>query len=163
MPTRGRKPKTRAQKERAGNPGNRPLNDREPEYELKAPRCPSHLPAEAKAEWKRRVPELAKAAAISPCHIAVLCAYCEAWARYVKASKHVQEFGEVIMSPKTKTIYASPYLHILTAAEKQMVAYATELGITPSSQTRIVSGKLRGGSGKSGKEKFFKPRIAKMG
>lgn len=162
MATRGRKPKTRAQKERAGNPGKRPLNDREPEYEAKAPRCPAHLPAEAKREWKRRVAELHEAGAVSPCHIAVLCAYCEAWARYVKASKNVQEFGEVIVSPKTKTIYASPYLHILTAAEKQMVAYAAELGITPSSQSRIIGGKVRGDKA-SGKSKFFNPRIAKTG
>ncbi len=162
MATRGRKPKRRDQHERAGNPGKRPLNDREPEYEKKAPRCPSHLPDEAKREWKRRVSELHAAGAISPCHTAVLCAYCEAWARYVKASKNVQEYGEVLISPKTKTPYPSPYLHVLTSAEKAMVKYAAEIGITQTSQSRVMSSKIRGDKA-SGKARFFKPRIAETG
>lgn len=161
MATRGRKPKRRDQRIADGNPGRRPLNDREPEYEQKAPRCPSHLPDEAKREWKRRVVELSKAGAISPCHIAVLCAYCEAWARYVRSSLDVQEHGTVLISKRTGDPYTSPYLNVLTASEKQMVQYAAELGITPVSQTRVKSSKVRGK--KDSKSKFFSPRIAKTG
>jgi P27 family predicted phage terminase small subunit len=138
MGKRGPKPKPTAAKRLAGNPGKRPLNDAEPQYDG-APKMPDHLPAEAKAEWKRRVPEMARQGVVTDHDAAVLCAYCEAWARYVKASKNVQQYGEVIVSPKTNTPYASPYLHIQTAAEKQMVAYAAELGLTPSARSRVTA------------------------
>ncbi len=76
MATRGRKPKGRIQRIAEGNPGRRPMNDREPEFEQKAPECPEHLPEEAKREWDRRVAELSGAGVVAPCHVAVLCAYC---------------------------------------------------------------------------------------
>ena len=50
---RGRKPKATALKRLEGNPGNRPLNDREPQPPASQPSCPAHLSATAKAEWKR--------------------------------------------------------------------------------------------------------------
>lgn len=141
--TPGRKPKRRDQAIADGNTGHRALNDREPEYELAAPECPDHLPAEAKAEWDRRVPELVEAGAISPCHVATMTVYCEAWARYVRASLNVQKYGELLVSPKTNIPYTSPYLNVLISAEKMVLACASELGITPVSQSRIQSTKTR--------------------
>ena len=52
MATRGRKPKPTALKELEGNPGKRPLNDREPKPEKKAPPCPKWLNDDAKKEWR---------------------------------------------------------------------------------------------------------------
>jgi P27 family predicted phage terminase small subunit len=153
----GRKPKPTAAKRLAGNPGKRPLNENEPQYDG-APEMPDHLPAEAKAEWQRRVPEMSRQGVVTDHDAAVLCAYCEAWARYVKASKNVQKYGEVIVSPKTNTAYASPHLHILTAAEKQMVTYAAELGLTPSARSRVTATPPKAQDGKS---RFFSPRIHK--
>ena len=39
-----------------GNPGRRPLNDREPKPGAGPPRCPPYLDEEAKRQWKRLLP-----------------------------------------------------------------------------------------------------------
>ena len=48
---RGRKPTPTAIKVLEGNPGKRPLNDREPQPPKKAPSCPKWLEPDAKREW----------------------------------------------------------------------------------------------------------------
>ena len=53
MATRGRKPKPTALKVLEGNPGKRPLNDREPVPPKGTLKCPAWLLPEAKKEWKR--------------------------------------------------------------------------------------------------------------
>ena len=53
MAARGRKPKPTALKLLEGNPGKRPLNDKEPKPQKKAPSCPKWLDPEAKKEWRR--------------------------------------------------------------------------------------------------------------
>ena len=55
---RGRKPKPTALKQQEGNPGKRPLNEREPTPPKGTIRCPNWLEAEAKKEWKRLAPSL---------------------------------------------------------------------------------------------------------
>ena len=58
MATRGRKPKPTALKVLEGNPGKRPLNDREPVPPKGTLKCPAWLLPEAKKEWKRLAPAL---------------------------------------------------------------------------------------------------------
>ena len=58
MATRGRTPKPTALKELEGNPGHRPLNDKEPRPKSKALACPSNLSKEAKKEWRRLCKEM---------------------------------------------------------------------------------------------------------
>jgi P27 family predicted phage terminase small subunit len=149
---RGRKAKPTAAKRLAGNPGKRPLNDAEPQFDG-VPEMPDHLPAEAQAEWKRRVPALVERGVVTEQDVAVLCAYCEAWDQYVTASKNLQKYGAVIVSPKTGTPYASPYQNMMSGARKEMVAYAAELGMTPSARSRVIATKPKQDNDKS---RFFK-------
>src|SRR5580704_2760820 len=58
MGYRGPIPKPSAIARAEGNPGKRRLNDCEPQPRATTPRCPDHLDAEAKKEWKRLVPVL---------------------------------------------------------------------------------------------------------
>ena len=69
--------------------------------------------------------------------MAALMAYCRAFSLFVEADKHVQKFGSMLVSKRTQNVYQSPYVHQMTAASKQMVAVATEFGLTPSSRTRV--------------------------
>ena len=50
---RGRKPKPTVLKVLSGNPGKRPLNDREPKAQAGIPEPLPWLDAEAQAEWRR--------------------------------------------------------------------------------------------------------------
>ncbi len=137
MATRGRKPKPTATKRREGNPGRRPLNEREPKLEARVPSCPRHLDAVAKAEWKRVAGLLFKKGVITLADRGVLTAYCRAWSLAIEADAKIQKYGTVLQSEKTGAFYQSPYLNQLTAAQKDLVRFAGELGMTPVSRTRV--------------------------
>ena len=49
----GRKPLPTVLKVLRGNLGRRPLNEYEPKPEVRLPRPPSHLSAQARREWRR--------------------------------------------------------------------------------------------------------------
>ena len=81
MGKRGPKPTPTAQLRLVGS---RELETRrdEPQPELGAPKMPYKLPAEAKAEWKRVVPELTKVGVLALIDRAVLITYVESWSEY---------------------------------------------------------------------------------
>lgn len=135
--TRGRKPKPTAQKQLEGNPGKRPFNVLEPQIPEAALRCPSHLDAIARTEWKRLAPLLKQAKQVTAVDRAVLAGYCTAWSAYVTSDSAVQKYGDVLISEKTGTPYCSPYVNLRSMAMKQMCHYAVELGITPSARSRV--------------------------
>ena len=134
---RGRKPKPTAQKRLEGNPGKRPLNDREPRIPKAVLRCPRHLDAEARREWQRIAPLLKRAGVATAVDRAFLAGYCVAWSAFVSADRAVQQYGEVLMSDKTGQAYASPYINLRAMALKQLHRYGVELGIGASSRSRI--------------------------
>jgi len=152
MARRGRKPKPTELKRRAGNPGRRKLNDQEPTPALRAPPCPRHLDRIARREWRRLCRELLELGILTDLDRAVLIAYCESWSLYVQAREKVAEEGSVLISSKG-TPYASPYHNQMTAAMKAMVGYAAELGMTPSSRSRVTA---RPPTAQADKKRFFK-------
>ena len=79
MATRGRKPKPTALKLLEGNPGKRPLNDREP-VPLKGDiKCPDWLLPEAKKEWKRLAPALEAMGVLTMADLTAFEGYCQAY------------------------------------------------------------------------------------
>ena len=136
MGKRGRKPKPTLLKMRAGNPGRRPLGN-EPQPKLRAPPCPRFLGKTARAEWRRVCPELIEQGILTNLDRAVLVAYCDAWALYVEAHAKVAEFGSVIARLGSGRLTDSPYYRQMIAAEKAMVSFAAELGMTPSARSRV--------------------------
>jgi P27 family predicted phage terminase small subunit len=134
---RGRKPKPTRLKILYGNPGRRPLNHNEPTPGVATPRCPAHLCDEAKAEWKRISRELHALGLLARIDRAALAAYCQAWARWVKAEGLLKHTGEVLKSQETGAFYQNPYLSVANRALEQMHRFLTEFGMTPSSRSRI--------------------------
>jgi P27 family predicted phage terminase small subunit len=136
MAIRGRKPQSAAMKKHRGNPGRRPLSE-EPAFEVLPLTPPEWLGGEALAEWNLVSDPLQKNNLVSGIDRAVLVSYCEAWGSYSQACIDVQKYGAVLTSEKTGQKYLSPYLNAKSMAEKQMRACVAELGMSPSSRTRI--------------------------
>ena len=85
MATRGRKPKPTALKVLEGNPGKRPLNDREPVPPKGTLKCPAWLLPEAKKEWKRLAPALEAMGVLTMADLTAFEGYCQAYARWKEA------------------------------------------------------------------------------
>jgi P27 family predicted phage terminase small subunit len=61
-----------------------------------APECPSSLKGEARAEWKRVVPELTRLGLLAHIDRGKLVNYCRAWAAYCLRAAEVEKYpGEV--------------------------------------------------------------------
>ncbi|HEX5106418.1 MAG TPA: phage terminase small subunit P27 family [Pirellulaceae bacterium] len=113
---KGRKPKPTLLKLLDGNPGKRPLNEREPVALQGLPAPPQWLDAEAKAEWERIIPDLAEMGVLSRADRPALAAYCTAWSRWVEAEGMVKKFGMIVKSPEKGFPMKSPYLSIADQA-----------------------------------------------
>lgn len=134
---RGRKPKPTMLKLLAGNPGKRPLNEREPTISGGIPDCPEFLDAVAKAEWERVAPLLDDMGLLSQADRAALAAYCVAYSRWRNAEEQVAKFGTIVKSPDKGFPMKSPYLTVADQALENMRKLMVEFGLTPSSRSRI--------------------------
>jgi P27 family predicted phage terminase small subunit len=137
MGQRGPAPKPTELKRLAGNPGKRKLNEAEPKP-LGVPSCPAWLSREAKAEWRRVLPELVRLGIIGKVDGAALAGYCCAYATFRQAEEAIQTHG---LTFETGTGYRaqSPEVGIRSKALEQMMQYLSEFGMSPSSRSRIVT------------------------
>ena len=138
---RGRPPKPTAQRVLEGNAGKRPINADEPQppplteaFDTPPPELASD--ALAAAEWRRLAPMLRACRQISEADRAALIALCLEWGRYLTAMKRVHELGLVIT---TRSGYpmTNPYLIVATKALAGCNKLWPELGLTPSSRSRV--------------------------
>jgi P27 family predicted phage terminase small subunit len=134
---KGRKPTPTTLKLLNGNPGKRPLNEREPQAPQGVPEIPEWLDDEAKAEWSRITIDLAEMGLLSKADRPALAAYCTAWSRWVDAEAQVKKYGTVVKSPDKGFPMKSPYLSIADQAMELMRKLLVEFGLTPSSRSRI--------------------------
>jgi P27 family predicted phage terminase small subunit len=118
-----------------GNPGKRPIRH-EPKPRLEMPRCPSHLDAEARREWRRVAPELHALGLLTAIDGDALAVYCTAWSQWVEAEKHLEEDGLVISVNGVER--PSPWLRIANQAQRLVLDMAREFGMTPISRGRIT-------------------------
>jgi P27 family predicted phage terminase small subunit len=121
----------------SGNPGKRPLNEREPAALQGVPECPDWLDDEAQAEWRRITVDLAEMGLLSKADRPALAAYCTAWSRWVDAEAQVKKYGTVVKSPDKGFPMKSPYLSIADQTMETMRKLMVEFGLTPSSRSRI--------------------------
>ena len=112
----------------------RPENEPTPEPGIPDP--PDLLVDEALIEWDRITSELNKVGILSHLDLAVVSAYCQAWARWLDAEKNLSKTGPVVKAPSGYPIL-NPWLTIANKALQQVQRLACELGLTPSARTRI--------------------------
>ncbi|HNS45422.1 MAG TPA: phage terminase small subunit P27 family [Alphaproteobacteria bacterium] len=135
---KGRKPKPTAMKILSNNPGKRPLNKKEPAYPVLGDRPPDFLGDIAKEEWSRMFPLLFSAMAIKATEAANLAAYCESFETYQRLAELSRGKGFVVKAPNGCPMI-SPLFTALSRARADMLRCMAELGITPSSRSRVVA------------------------
>ena len=138
MATRGRKPKPTALKTLEGNPGKRPLNDREPKWDKRAPTCPQWLEPEAKTEWRRLCKPLEMMGILTEADRAVFATYCQSYARWKQAEEYISMNGATFETDKGYKQQV-PQVSIAQSYMKNMQKAAAEFGLTPSARSRIIA------------------------
>lgn len=137
----GTKPQSTEQKRLAGNPGKRRLNAHEP----KPPRLDDSFDTPppalgddelAVAEWRRLAPMLRQCRQITEADRSSLVALCIEWSRYLKAMTTVRAEGFIVKAPSGYPI-TSPYLSVANRALANCGRLWAELGLTPSSRSRV--------------------------
>lgn len=145
MGARGPAPTPSKLKKLRGNPGRRKINDREPQPAEATPTIPTWLQGEARAEWKRIVPELRTLGLLTLIDRAALVAYCQAWAELVACTKILQDEGRIITEPIVDKegdhigdkIRAHPIVRMQRDAFARVKVFAAEFGFTPASRSRV--------------------------
>ena len=132
-----RKPKPTALRLIEGNPSRRPLNKDEPKPAPVTPKCPRHLNAAAKAEWKRTAKKLHKLGLLTEIDRPQLALYCQAWGRWIEAEDALKEHGTIVKAPNTGWPIQSPYLAVANKAMEQMQRALSEFGMSPASRARV--------------------------
>jgi len=111
-----------------GNPGKRALNAREPHPGPLPEECPDVLTDKAaRAEWARLVPHLIAIGMVTLADRAVLVGYCAAWAQWLR-------------------LYENEDVDKAHKAFSHLVRAAVELGLTPSSRSKVHATPPRKGS-----------------
>ncbi len=116
-------------------PDRAPAN--EPAPDLGIPVCPAWIlnDGDARAEWSRVVPELARLGLLTVIDGAELEGYCANYARAVKAERIVKTKGLVVKTPFGPK--ANPAVAIAKAAWQEVRKFGSEYGLSPASRTRI--------------------------
>lgn len=138
MALRGRKPTPTAIKKLEGNPGKRPLNDKEPKPERKAPPCPKWLDKEAKREWKRLASKMEMMGVLTEVDMAAFAGYCQSYARWRENEEFISKNGSLVRTPSGYWQQV-PQVSMAQQYLKQMGRFAEQFGLTPASRSRIIS------------------------
>ena len=99
------------------------------------PALPRDLAAEAKAEWRRVVPELEEIGLLATIDRAVLIRYCTAWADWLELQKLLQQSGKVLKGARGH-IVRNPLWFMKNDAEQTVSDLGKQLGLTPVARLR---------------------------
>lgn len=157
---RGRKPIPTAMKKINGNPGKRPLNDSEPTPPKGEPDMPEHLNETGREAWLWLSEMLGVMGLLAESDRAIMSLYCDTWSEYVDAREKVNTYGMVLLS-KGGVPYMSPYMMAESMLKKQLTQYLGELGLSPSSRSRLHVTKMK--NEEAGKSRFFSERLKIVG
>jgi P27 family predicted phage terminase small subunit len=137
----GRRPAPTALKMLRGNPSKTPFNKNEPKPERPTASFdipPAELAGDALAcaEWARVAPIVRVCGLISKAESGVLLVLCQQWSRYLEAHAKVQQLGMIVKKPSGVPMI-NPYMSVSDRALAQCLKLWQELGLTPSSRSRL--------------------------
>jgi len=137
---RGRKPQPNALKLLRGNPGRRPLNDREPQHAVVEGTCPITELQDvlAQQEWQRVIASLTTSGHVTLVDRSTLLAYCVKYAQWMRLEMAAHDQPFIVDAPGGTT-KPNPIYGMAHKAFQLLLRAAAELGITPSSRSRIIS------------------------
>ena len=113
-----------------------------------APSPPTWLDPEARAEWRRIVPDLDRLGVLAKVDRAALTTYCAAWSKFVAAERLLQSEDLVAERRAGNGPAKHPAWQIWREATTTVATLAKELFITPNSRLRSV--KSEGDDGDEG-------------
>jgi P27 family predicted phage terminase small subunit len=96
---------------------------------------PRDLPEEAKAEWRRIVPELEKAELLASVDRALLIRYCCAWADWLEIQRLIQQSGKLLKGARGNLV-RNPLWFQLQDAGATVTELGRQLGLTPVARLR---------------------------
>jgi P27 family predicted phage terminase small subunit len=140
MGRKGRKPLPLAVRQ-VTNKGWRPLNLNEPTHGVLDPTCPEELiDPVARAEWDRLAVALSSRGHCTQADRASLMGYCVKYGQWMALEAEVRKKPFVIKAPSGYP-RPNPALSMANTAFNLVLKAAAELGLTPSSRTRVVATK----------------------
>lgn len=120
-----------------GNPGKRPLPKNEPKPTEGVPDRPEWLLPEAKREWTRVVRELEPLGLLALVDRAMLAAYCQSWATYVRAQRKLEQLGETFETA-TGYLMPRPEVAIAKGALEKAMQLSARFGFTPADRAKLA-------------------------
>lgn len=108
-----------------------------PGYVRIPPSPPEWLDREAKAEWKRVVPQLQRLELVKQLDRAALAAYCSCWSRLHAAIKLRRDKGMTVVT--SQGVGVAPWVRIEEAASRELRGWCQEFGFTPSAEGRMTA------------------------
>lgn len=131
---RGRPRKNRKANDLAGNPGKRP-DPAPPAAPSNAPEPFDWMTLDAKFEWNRLAPDLARRGLLSSLDLNGLACYCQALVTYRDAIATIEKDGEYYQSGGY--IKKHPASGVRDLAAKEIAMWSRELGLVPTSRQRL--------------------------
>jgi P27 family predicted phage terminase small subunit len=141
---RGRTPKPTAVELAEGCPGKRPINHAEPKPRFMVPKCPAHLDARAKKEWRRLVPILMQMRVLTEADGIALGNLCQSYSTMVRAQEKLNEAGILYKAP-SGYVMQSPLLAVVNTCIETINKLSREFGLTPAARSRIYTNPPQGG------------------
>ena len=102
------------------------------------PRCPGHLDAAARTEWRRLARPLFDAGILTVADRAAFAAYCQSYSQWAEAVRKQRETPKLIKTP-SGYVQQSPWIGIANKQLELMGRYMGELGITPTARSRVAA------------------------
>jgi len=100
------------------------------------PEPPADLSGEARAEWDRVAPELARMGVLSLIDRAALLVYCNAWSAYTVAVETLRTAGPVLKG-KDGQLVKNPAAQLVRDQADLMLKYGSRFGLNPSDRARL--------------------------
>jgi P27 family predicted phage terminase small subunit len=128
-------------------PNQRGEHDRQGDIPAGRPRCPQHVKEDAAAfaAWKDALRVMRRTGTLSAGDAPTLAVYACVYSKWVQATKDVRERGFEIETTRTNkrgeeytTSVVNPSVKIATDSERQLLALAKALGLSPDSRGRIM-------------------------
>ena len=120
-----------------GRPGHRPINRLEPKPRHLVPRCPDHLDARAKQEWRRLVAILRRMRILTEADGHSLANLCQTYSTLVIAQAKLTELGILYKAP-SGYVMQSPLLGVVNQCIETITKLSREFGLTPAARSRLV-------------------------
>lgn len=144
MGRRGPPPKPTDQKRREGNPGRRPLNDLEPDYdpeEIIA--CPADIKGEGQREWERLMPLLVAFGTLRKTDWRTFRNYCRTVWDIEVFEADLKKIPRTLLYLKPRMYYQNMLIKLRTQARN----YGHDLGLDPASRSAIKATRPKGKNG----------------